>query len=390
MNDIIEMLDVIPADDRDTWIRIGMALKNHMGDSGLTLWDQWSQKSEKYDPKGMMTQWRSFKQSGGITIGSLYHMAHAYGYQMGKHEVTRVKQNYENRKREIELENQKREDRQKEAAKIALDHLGTCTIQQGHPYMVKKGLPGEHVMVDKDRNLVVGLFSEPGKLWSIQKIDGQGNKRFYPYGCRTGGCYFPLGNRNAEMVWLCEGLATGYTIHRILRDHCNLDDLVMVSFSSGNMKKMAEKLKKDIRDSFESVKYVAVVADNDKPTDELHDRDPIYIDTHGRTVAVQTGFTVLCPSTLQTDFNDLYNDYYQFEEYDGVHRMSNYLMQTRGVARQYDYPYKIKPQVVSDGTHLVAPIAGQNHRVIDYIQDNVTRMFIIMPNGYYKKTLTKR
>ena len=51
-----------------------MALRQHLGDRGLALWDQWSVTSTKYDAADPRKRWRSFNR-GDITIGSFYHLA---------------------------------------------------------------------------------------------------------------------------------------------------------------------------------------------------------------------------------------------------------------------------------------------------------------------------
>lgn len=47
------------ADDRDLWVRMGMALKE-LGQTGRGLWLDWSQTSEKYDPKDAARKWDGF------------------------------------------------------------------------------------------------------------------------------------------------------------------------------------------------------------------------------------------------------------------------------------------------------------------------------------------
>ena len=39
-----EMLQFIPAHDRETWTQIGMALKAEFGNDGFSLFDSWSEK----------------------------------------------------------------------------------------------------------------------------------------------------------------------------------------------------------------------------------------------------------------------------------------------------------------------------------------------------------
>jgi len=56
-----KMLQYIPARDRDTWIKVGMALKLEFGDDGFSLFDEWSQSVVNYSAKSVNSVWRSFK-----------------------------------------------------------------------------------------------------------------------------------------------------------------------------------------------------------------------------------------------------------------------------------------------------------------------------------------
>lgn len=71
-------LAYVPADDYHMWVKIGMALKLH-GDTGRGLWEEWSQKSEKYHPKVANKTWKSFKPRE-IGIGSVFHEAQQHGW----------------------------------------------------------------------------------------------------------------------------------------------------------------------------------------------------------------------------------------------------------------------------------------------------------------------
>lgn len=76
-------LATIPADDRDLWIRIGMALHaTGDDDAGFTLWDTWSQTSAKYRKDDAVRNWRSFKERpDGVSVATLYATAHQHGWQ---------------------------------------------------------------------------------------------------------------------------------------------------------------------------------------------------------------------------------------------------------------------------------------------------------------------
>jgi len=58
------------ADDRETWLHVGMALHSVSPDL-LPEWDLWSKQSEKYKPGECPRQWKGFRANKGITIGTL-------------------------------------------------------------------------------------------------------------------------------------------------------------------------------------------------------------------------------------------------------------------------------------------------------------------------------
>jgi hypothetical protein len=74
-------LSYIPADDRDTWISMGMALKDEFGDEAFELWDQWSRTADSYSPSDARAQWRSLKRGRGITIRTLFYEAKRCGWR---------------------------------------------------------------------------------------------------------------------------------------------------------------------------------------------------------------------------------------------------------------------------------------------------------------------
>lgn len=65
IEEVKRMLSFISPDDRDDWMRVGMALKNEGYD--FDLWDTWSQGSDKYSyegAQGTANQWNSFNKDG--------------------------------------------------------------------------------------------------------------------------------------------------------------------------------------------------------------------------------------------------------------------------------------------------------------------------------------
>ncbi len=70
-----------PSTDYDSWLHVGMALKNWDAIEGLALWDKWSQGcTEKYKQGDCAYKWKGFEVDGGITLGSLVYMAQEVDY----------------------------------------------------------------------------------------------------------------------------------------------------------------------------------------------------------------------------------------------------------------------------------------------------------------------
>lgn len=81
---IREALAAIPADDREDWLRVGMALHNESAGSeaGFDEWSDWSRRSEKFNARDQARVWKSFgetrRQPTGI--GTLFDLAKQYGW----------------------------------------------------------------------------------------------------------------------------------------------------------------------------------------------------------------------------------------------------------------------------------------------------------------------
>ena len=79
-------LGCVPADSREEWLYIGMALHNSveiLGEaSAFNLWTEWSKKSDKYDAADQGRVWASFDDAGGVTLSTLFAIAKGYGFQV--------------------------------------------------------------------------------------------------------------------------------------------------------------------------------------------------------------------------------------------------------------------------------------------------------------------
>ena len=65
------MLGAVRYDDYQSWVNVGMCLHN-INPNYLVIWDEWSQKSPKYNDIECDKKWKTFKKSdNGLNIGSL-------------------------------------------------------------------------------------------------------------------------------------------------------------------------------------------------------------------------------------------------------------------------------------------------------------------------------
>lgn len=236
-----EMLAVIPSDDRDTWLRVGMAIHDAFGDSGRDLYHEWSSLSGRYREPDCESAWRSFRE-GPITHRTLHYLARQYGYRGGLPKLRpRPKRRPVERKRSAD-----------EAAKVARQWISEATLKP-HPYAVAKGLPGYEGLVDSRGRLLIPA-RRGGKVVAVQTITADGEKRFLPRGCSMRGATHRIGRRRLSgRTWLVEGWATGMTVLEALSAIHQLDGEVMVCFSAGQL----------VRIGKQQPRTAIVIADND-------------------------------------------------------------------------------------------------------------------------------
>lgn len=76
---LLDKLD--PSMDYDSWLRVGMALKNWDAKEGLRLWKEWSKGCEELYKDGESDyKWKGFEVNGGITLGTLVRMSREADY----------------------------------------------------------------------------------------------------------------------------------------------------------------------------------------------------------------------------------------------------------------------------------------------------------------------
>lgn len=164
------------------------------------------------------------------------------------------------------------------------------------------------VSPDAPDTMLIPLYDDRGSIWSIQKIYPNGDKFFLP-GSKTKGVFFTFGSKNqTELIpnqdnpkraYLCEGYATGSTIHTLTK--CP----VFCAVSALNVPIVAQILKAKYGESLQ----IIVACDNDAYTEQRRGLNPGLL--HGVRAAKILGSGFVYPRFKElkekqtTDFNDL-------------------------------------------------------------------------------------
>jgi phage/plasmid primase-like uncharacterized protein len=168
-----------------------------------------------------------------------------------------------------------------------------------HDYLQSKAVAAYGGLLENDLGeLVLPLMDANGKVWSYQSIDCLGDKLFRPGG-KVAGCFYWVCDRKDGPLVICEGYATGATVHMAT------GWAVVCAMNCGNMEAVAAVLRE-----VNPGRPMIIAADNDrftkKPNGDLWNPGL----EKAKKAATATKAKVVFPefpegSTKGTDFNDL-------------------------------------------------------------------------------------
>lgn len=318
---------ISPAVDRETWVRLGMAVKAEMGAEGFDLWNDWSAQAEGYSLADARDTWRSIKAGGRVTVGTLFGIAKEHGFRFPDDggqglspealaELERKQaQEAARRKAAQEAEAEQYRHRAEKAARAAAELWAEAAADGASPYLQRKGVQAHGVRFLRDGTLLVPLRDAAGELHNLQRIAprpptedeqsrGLTEKRFLPGG-RKRGLFHVIGPASDDsaapgLVLMAEGYATAATLH----EASGLP--AVVAFDAGNLAAVAEAMPA----RFPGARFL-VCADHDAATEARSGKNPGRegADKAARKLrALGCAAAVLLPEGLPsggTDFNDL-------------------------------------------------------------------------------------
>jgi putative DNA primase/helicase len=294
----------LPADDRDIWLKSGMAIKSELGDTGFDIWDKWSQSADNYRATDARDVWKSFK-TGSVNIGTLFYLAKQAGWtpdsdapRLSLAEIEQRKQ----ARRDAEAKEQAERETAYQAAKIkaAQQWRVARPAPADNWYLTAKQVK-PHCVRCQGEVLLIPMADEHGELWNVQKIEQLRGKRFL-YEARVSGLFHVIGDAT-NTILTCEGFATGATLH----EHTGYQ--TYVAFTAGNLMAVAQTIRR-----LNPGKHITLCADNDRNTPG----NPGI--TKATAAALAIGGYVAVPQFPDgvpgTDFNDLH--VYRLSSVEGV------------------------------------------------------------------------
>lgn len=316
-----EALTHIPANDRDTWLKMGMAIKSDLGDCGFDVWEAWSQGDESFNPNDARDVWKSIRANGKVTAGTLFHAAKANGWRDDGTHPKPTLEGIAERQRlaaEREAKNQSEKTRERvDAAKMAtaLWRAGTPARAE-HPYLLRKNIKPVTTLREIDTGAAAKILSYTPKsrgellagqllivpvkigdaLSTIELIDETGRKSALYGGAKAGGYWatqqLPEGDGATLTLLIGEGVATVLSAQQATDRHA------IAALSAGNLPGVARAM----RERYSAAKIV-ILADLVKATGEA--------DIHASEAAQLVGAELAIPDFGKnrpegaTDFNDL-------------------------------------------------------------------------------------
>lgn len=269
---------ISPDCDRDTWLKIGMALHDETDD--FDAFDSWSSGGDGYNAKHTLSVWKSFKK-GGVTINSLFAIAKESGWtpEPGNKpsEEAMAKQRAEADRRRLAREAQAAVAASAAAGRAkAIWEAAEPVGDESHAYLKKKGVKahglrigrwetidsetGEVRLVSKHA-LLVPVCDRTKAVHSLQaifssKAMGGRDKDYLRDGAKSGHFHAigkPIKHGDRMVFILGEGYATCASLYEAT-GHC-----VLVCFDASNLVTVAKAIRERLADAI-----ILIGGDNDR------------------------------------------------------------------------------------------------------------------------------
>ena len=160
-------LRYIDPTDQDTWVKVGMGVKQALGEAGFSVWDEWSRGADNYAESAAKARWKSFKATGaGLGIGTVFDMAKAAGWvpseDMQAAPIPPEERERRDRERKAlqQAANEAREAKERQQAIEAQRRFNGGYADGKSPYLVRKMIQAHGVRFVDPAPKIVELMGE--------------------------------------------------------------------------------------------------------------------------------------------------------------------------------------------------------------------------------------
>lgn len=308
-------LSFISPKDRDTWVRMGAAMKSEFGEDAKSSWIRWSQGDDSFRNKDANDVWKSLR-AGHINIGTLIHEAKLNGYIPERNSKAAQLSQQEIRERELQRQRAAQEaEAQRQAEAVAAKATAQALYAKGkrpdpkHPYLINKGIDDPDSLArirQLGKNLLIPTYQNK-EIVGVQKINPDGGK-YFGKGEQLSGSSLFIGKweqAKKDGLLMAEGFATAASLHKATGQP------VLITFNAYNLIKMADRIKE------QNLPSITLCADNDshkKGTGLIYAQQAAQILGEQAKVVVpeftqddiQQYQAIHGQDTYPTDFNDLH------------------------------------------------------------------------------------
>lgn len=298
---------VSPDLDQKQWAIIGMSIKDAGLHNGFELFDDWSSNGSTYDKNAVKTVWRSIKDGGAVTIGTLFGLARDNGWKPDSDHYQETEQErHEREAKRAKLQEQEAAETQRkhEQAAEKTNILGNNAkpAEADHPYLIRKGINPVKTLyeihvdqaskilgytpkcngVELVGRLLMARIRIDGFITSTEFIDERGKKSAVAGGAKSGGFYsvrpLPYPPADTEIFIIGEGVATVISAFEASK-HVGVSAYPVAALSASNLPKVASAF----RNKYPNAKLI-ILADTGNGQD------------YAETAAIQTHAQLIVPS----------------------------------------------------------------------------------------------
>ncbi|MGI0120263.1 plasmid replication protein, CyRepA1 family [Zooshikella sp. RANM57] len=337
---------ISPELDYKNWTLVGRSLYIGFGDDGFKLFDDWSSSGSTYNKKTIQSQWKSYRNTTGVTLGSLIYLAKENGWipnplHDASKDIDREKLHRERIRREEEAKaRQKAESkaREKTLAKSEAQFNKMKPLTVASTYLKRKKIEVALDLIELKQGqdffgkyTAWALYDSDNKFCGFERIydtiDSAGKtKKLLAKKSKSSKGFGCLGDLSkAKHVFVVGGLADG------IAAHISTNECVVFVVGEGNIPGIITQL----QSKYPEKEFISAPD---------HDKAGLYVAKQSKT-----RWTV--PQLEGDDWNDVYCK-------KGAEELKKQLNKINGFKKNYVQQEKLNIKIIENTCNLIKSAKG--------------------------------